>query len=424
MKTIIKLLQENPRVSDYKINIHNKESCELFFVKGALETVRRTDTCDKEVTVYVDHDGCKGDAQFFLYPSTTPEQMAALVDEAVEKALLIQNAHYTLPQGQTGEFTVESNFDATPMPQLAQNIAASVLAANRLENAALNSVEVFVNKHTDRILSSRGMDKTQVRYDAMVEAIPTYNGAQQSVELYEQYNFNCFDPKTLEARIGEKLNEVKARYEAKAPEAPISCQVVLRDLEISELMSSIASNLNYAQVYAHYNLFSKGDAIQKAPTGDRIGITMAGQVSGSDRSACFDADGLALSSRRIVEDGKAVDYYGSNRFAQYLNMEPTGQLPCLVADAGSLSSDEIFRNTVLEVVSMSGLQVDFYSDYIGGEVRLAYYHAGGKVVPVTGISISGKLSQVLESIRFSMETTVAGGYNGPKMALVQDMKIF
>jgi len=73
---------------------------------------------------------------------------------------------------------------------------------------------------------------------------------------------------------------------------------------------------------------------------------------------------------------------------------------------------------------MSGLQVDFYSDYIGGEVRLAYYHAGGKVVPVTGISISGKLSQVLESIRFSMETTVAGGYNGPKMALVQDMKIF
>ena len=55
MKTTIELLQANAQVSGYKINIHKKESCELFFVKGKLETVRRTNTCDKEVTVYVDH---------------------------------------------------------------------------------------------------------------------------------------------------------------------------------------------------------------------------------------------------------------------------------------------------------------------------------------------------------------------------------
>ena len=62
MNTTIELLQKHPQVSDYKINIHNKESYELFFVKGKLETVRRTNTCDKEVTVYVDHGAYKGDS--------------------------------------------------------------------------------------------------------------------------------------------------------------------------------------------------------------------------------------------------------------------------------------------------------------------------------------------------------------------------
>ena len=55
MKTIIEALNNNPRVSDYKINLKQKESYESFYVKGKLETVRCTDTCDKIVTVYVVH---------------------------------------------------------------------------------------------------------------------------------------------------------------------------------------------------------------------------------------------------------------------------------------------------------------------------------------------------------------------------------
>ena len=53
MKTLMELLNADTRISDYKINLRSKESYELFFVKGALETLRCTDTCDKEVTVYV-----------------------------------------------------------------------------------------------------------------------------------------------------------------------------------------------------------------------------------------------------------------------------------------------------------------------------------------------------------------------------------
>ena len=424
MKTTIELLQANAQVSGYKINIHKKESCELFFVKGKLETVRRTNTCDKEVTVYVDHGEFKGDSQFFVYPSTTEEQIKALIEDAVAKALLINNKGYALPACDEGNFLVDSNFVDYDAADLATTVSTAVFEANTVENASLNSVEVFINKHTETVLNSNGLDKTQTRYDAMVEAIPTYNGETMSVELYEQYNFGSLDLDALRQEIAGKMAEVKARYEAVKPDYALEGTVILNKLELADLFFNIARNLGYGTVYSHSNLWSKGDTIQKDPQGDIIGIVMAGQAEGSTRSSKFDNDGLSLGSIRIVGGGKAVAYYGSNRYGQYLGETPTGDLRCLLADAGSVSAADFETGKYLEVVSMSGLQVDFFSDYIGGEVRLAYYHDGDKTIPVTGVSISGKLSQVLNNIRFSSETTVQGGYVGPAKAALQDMQIF
>ena len=67
MTNVINLLKKNAQVSDYKINLTHKESYELFFVKGKLETTRRTNTCDKEITVYVNHGEFKGDSAFIIY---------------------------------------------------------------------------------------------------------------------------------------------------------------------------------------------------------------------------------------------------------------------------------------------------------------------------------------------------------------------
>lgn len=424
MKTVKELLDRHPQVSGYKIQVRSKESYELFFVKGKLETVRRTDTCDKEVTVYVDHDRFKGDAMFFIYPSTTDEQLSALIDEAVANALLVNNENYELPAPEEGDYEVESNFRNYDPADLAAVISGAVFDANQVEHAALNSVEVFVNKHTLTVHNSRGLCKTQHSYSAMVEAIPTYNGAEQSVELYEQYNFITLDENALRREISGKMAEVKARYEAAKPEQPLACPVVLNAGELAVLFSSIAGDLNYGSVYTHSNLFHKGDSIQKTPEGDLIGITMAGEADGCVSSAKFDGDGLSLGSIRLVDGGKAVNYYGSNRYGQYLGETPTGELHCLLADAGSAPASAFAEGSYLEIISMSGLQVDFYNDYIGGEVRLAYYHNGDRITPITGISISGALGEVLDHLRLSDRIIARNSYRGPDKAILHRMKIF
>ena len=308
MKTVIELLNAHAGVSDYKINIHNKESYELFFVKGKLETVRATDTCDKEVTVYADHGDFKGDSQFIVYPSTTPEQVSGLIEEAVAKAMMINNQNYALPGAEEGEYAVSSNFADYEPAQLAAIISKAVFDANTVENAAQNSVEVFINKHTETVMNSRGLHKTQVRYDAMVESIPTYNGETQSVELYEQYNFSGLDLDALTAEIAGKMAEVKARYEAITPAEKLDCPVVLNKLELAQFFGRMARDLNYSTVYSHSNLFKKGDAFQKELSGDPIGITMKGEVAGNIRSNKFDSDGLSLGEIRIIDSGKVKGF--------------------------------------------------------------------------------------------------------------------
>lgn len=424
MKTVKELLDRHEKVSGYKIMVRSKESYELFFVKGKLETVRRTSTCDQEVTVYVDHDRFKGEAMFFIYPSTTDEQLSALIDEAVANALLVNNENYELPAPEEGEYEVESNFRDYDPADLAAVISGAVFDANQVEHAALNSVEVFVNKHTATVHNSRGLRKTQHSYSAMVEAIPTYNGAEQSVELYEQYNFITLDEDALRREISGKMAEVKARCEATKPEHPLNCPVILNAGELSVLFFNIADDLNYGSVYTHSNLFHKGDRIQKSPEGDLIGITMAGEASGCVSSAKFDGDGLSLGSIRLVDGGKAVNYYGSNRYGQYLGEVPTGELRCLLADAGSAPHRAFSEGTYLEIISMSGLQVDFYNDYIGGEVRLAYYHNGDQITPITGVSISGALGEVLDHLRLSDRIIVQNSYCGPDKAILDRMNIF
>ena len=424
MKELSLLLRENPGVTDYKINIHRKKSYEMFFVKGKLETVRCTDTCDTRVTVYAAHGDFLGNADFMVCSSTTPEQLKKLIDEAAQKALLINNKPYALPENEAGEYVVESNFSEFSPEGLAATVANTVFSANRIDNGTINAVEVFINRHHETVCNSRGLSKSQVRYDAMVEAIPTYNGEKQSVELYEQYNFSNLDEETLYQEIADMMTAVKARYEAEKPQTEMKCKVVLNKGELQELFTAIANSLRYSSVYSHATVFHKGDEIQKEPTGDHIEITMEGSMKGNVRSVKFDRDGMSLGQINIVHDGKAVNYFGDNRFGQYLGEKPTGNLPCLHVAAGTLSEENIGKEPYLEIISMSGLQVDFFSDYIGGEIRLAYYYDGEKVTPVTGISISGSVSEALRGIRLSSKEAIHNSYVGPNKAVLENLKIF
>lgn len=61
-----------------------------------------------------------------------------------------------------------------------------------------------------------------------------------------------------------------------------------------------------------------------------------------------------------------------------MNKPVTGMLPCTELLEGSFSKKELYKEPYLECVSLSGIQLDQYNDYIGGEIRLGYYFDGNK----------------------------------------------
>ena len=415
-----KLLGENKEVSDYKINFVGTESSELFFVGKKLETARATDVCDILVTVYKDHDGKKGESAFSVYESMTEADLKEKIAAAVTRAKLVSNEPYDIVSGKIAQRDVPSNFSDYEPKELAALIAKAVQKADLLVSGAINALEIFVYRHETKVLNSKGVDVTEIKYDAMIEAIPTWNENGESVELYEAYRFTEFDEAEIIAEINEKMRDVRDRRHAAKLVEKIEADVVLNMQEAGELFSELAGDLNYASVYSHLNLHKLGEDLQHGD-GDKITITMKGEMKGSDYSAAFDSDGFELADKTIVENGKVTGYYGMNRFAAYLGEKPTGNLRCVGVNAGTLSDDELEKTTYLECISLSGLQLDLYNDYIGGEIRLAYLHKDGKTIPVTGISMSGRLSNVLSSIRLSDKVKVRRNYGGPYKVLLKGM---
>ncbi len=420
---IINLLKADSGVSDYRINTRNRESYELFFVHRNLETVRSTDTTDIKVTVFVSNESGLGEATFSVYSSYSDEKIACEIASAKKKASLAANKPYELPADESGKWESDSNFKNYAPHELAALISDAVFAADSYENGSINALEIFIYKDRVSVLNSRGIDKTETQYSAMVEAIPTWNGAEESVELYECYNFTEFDAATVTAEIDAKMREVRDRLVAKAPETKLSCRVVLSASELGRLIGQLASNLNYASVYNHTNAFSKGDEIQKSPSGDLLNITVKGKMLGCVSSAAFDSDGVTTVDAVVIKDGKAEGYYGSVRYASYLGEKPTGNIRCIKAECGTLTDEELRSAPYFRCASMSGLQLDVHNDYIGGEVRLAYYFDGEREIPLTGISISGKLSDALSNMRLSSEETTDEDYKGPKYAVFENIEI-
>ena len=258
----------------------------------------------------------------------------------------------------------------------------------------------------------------------MIEAIPTFTEGGESVELYEDFRFTDFDPQKVTGEIAAKMREVRDRRAAKKPQTPLTVNVVLGGHEIDELIFELADDLGYAALYSHANLHKIGDDLQAGGSGDKMTITLRGQIPGSEKSAFFDDDGTELTDTCVIEKGVVRNNHGTNRFGQYIGVEkPTGDLNCIEMEKGTLTEEELKKQPYIEAVSLSGLQLDLYNDYIGGEIRLAYYFDGEKTVPVTGITMSAKLSEVLAGVRLSEKTSRTGAYFGPEKLLMPNVTV-
>lgn len=424
MREIIELLKSEPFADGFRINEKATTSYELFFVHEKLETVRSTDTVDTTVTVYSDHDGCRGDSSFAVYRSMTDDEIRERISAAADRARLVFNEPYELPEAGEMDEKLETNIDEYDPKELGRRIADAVFGAEAGEGCSINALEVFIYRDVKRVVNSRGVDKRETVWRAMVEAIPTFTDSDGSVELYESIKFTVFDEEQIKREVSEKMREVRDRATAEKPAVPMTVDLVLRAREIDRLVYDLTESLSYAAVYAKSNLWSVGDRVQPEGGGDPLAVTVKPAVKGSDKSSFFDEAGTSLEAVRVIDGGEVKNYHGGDRFGQYLGVErPSGVMECVEVAPGTLTKEELEKGRYVECASLSGLQVDIFSDYIGGEIRLAYLCENGRRTPITGITFSARLGEVLKEARIASETVTSGPYEGPAFMLLKDVSI-
>lgn len=427
MKSIIELLNENKKVSAWKLIETETESCELFYVLKNLETNRASNNKDISLTLYVDNEGTRGSANVVIYPHMNEEEIEKVIEEGVYSASFAQNKFYDIPSRSEEKINFEiSNLSEKPFVDVIEDIVNAVFKADVHQDGWINSTEFFLYKKKVHVRNSNNVDISYIRYYGNIEVIPTWKSDKEEVELYKMIEFGNLDLDYITKEVRDILHLAKLRSEAVTLPQGVKANILLTDEEVKQIFDHFVSDLSYRAEYQHMSLSKVGESVQgEEIKGDKLNVTLVPSLVNSVRNSPIDSDGVVLKEIEVIKDGIALMRHGDYRFGYYLGVDhPTGSYANMKVRCGNIEEKDLKKEPYIECLKFSGMQMDSFSGFFGGEVRLGIYFDGEKTYPVTGFSISGNIKEKRGELIFSKEEiSTSSGYEGPKYILVPGMDI-
>lgn len=417
----IKTVLAKVGVPVYQINETRKESVELFFIKKSLDMRRKKAVKTATVTVFREfgegEEHYLGSSSVILQDSLTDAEMEKQVASAWYAASFVKNRYYELPAGGKKELEqVPGGLAGRDLAECAQIYADAMFAVDTQTDVFLNSAEIFLCRTEQRIVNSNGIDVSFRNEHAQGEFVAQCIGAQD-VETYEDFEYRDLNTEALQKKVKATLEQTRARAAAvQAPPAG-SYRVILSGSYVETLLQYYLDRADTAYVYQKYSNYEVGCKVQgEKVAGDTINLTLKATTP-------YSGEGIVMKDRELVRDGELQLLHGGARFAYYLGVEPTGYYAGLEAAAGRVSVEEMKKQPYLHIVNFSDFQMDSFSGYFGGEIRLAYWFDGEKVIPVTGGSINGSILDAQKNLTFSKELQTEKDFAGPFAVCMEGISV-
>lgn len=415
---IIKCLKANKNITDYEIIITDKDSRELFYVLDHLEINRAVKTKTCVVVVYVSDGKTIGESNVTLTSADDAKSLTKKLATAAKMAKVAKNKYYPLPEKTTN--IIDAPLKTKDLNEIASNIAEAALKADIYEEGWINSTEIFVSALTTEFINSKGINHKTHSLKAEVEVIPTWSNGKEEIELYKFIESNKIDYTRITAEVREILLLAKERSNAKKlseVKLPKDIKVLVKNDMRDTLVSNLASDLSYRELYMHQNHYKLKDVISE----NKFDLTMKPVIEGCAKSRKFDPNGITLKAKKIISKGKISANFGDQQFGSYLGIKDiTGHLPVVELKAEGY---DYTKEKHLIIENFSSPQLEPNSGYWGGEVRLARYFDGEKYIPLTSFSISGSIYNDYKNIKFSNEQDTSSGYKGPKYFIFEGINI-
>lgn len=407
------------KISQYKIIETGTSSCEMFFVKKALDLCRGKDVRHFKVTIYKDfvhnEKKYKGSSEVNIHPTMNDEEIKSAIKNAAAACNFIKNEYYEINiHDIKKQYECNSNFKEKKMSLWMDDIINAVYKNDIKEKGGINSAEIFLNKTFKRILTSNGVDEYYEGYDAMVEFITNWN-EKQEIELYKSIKFSDYDESLISNAAEKMLYLSAARAKAKDTVPSGNYDVIFTGSPVKELLSYYYIMAKAESVYNGLSDLKIGQNIQgENVIGDKLNIMLEPELMGSTLSCPCDDDGVELKETCLYENGMLKNYIGDIRYSYYLGIEPTGNILNCVVSSGSQSYKNMKNGKHVELIAFSDFHLDSITGYFGGEIRLGFYHDGSTTVPITGGSVSGNIRNFHNNIILSEELQQINNFKGPK----------
>lgn len=427
-KMIIDVLKKHRELSGYKLISSKNKSRELFLIKDKIDINRGKEVSGYNVTVYVDFEenGTKyrSSAQLTLAPTLSQAELEQKISEGAFSAKFVKTKWYPLSKPEKTDLIVPKfDIDENKLGEQTEKIAEAILA-EKSPHAIMNSAEVFLTTSDIHFQNSEGVDVCYKTASNKIEVITSCKADPDDVEVYGDASYANLSTTEIRELVKSQLQETEERSTAKRAKRIPSINVILRNSAVPNFFDFFVSQTSGAEVFAKASRAEIGKNFQgDSVVGDFLTITLKPFIENSASSAPFDADGIILHPVTVIEKGTVKQLHSNLKFAQYLNIAPTGMLPNVEVASGSRSYAEMQKEPYVEILRFSDFLCDTVTGDFGGEFRLAKYFDGEKLHVINNGAISANIFDIQRNMFFSKERMQHKSYLGPKAILLPNLEI-
>ena len=411
LDTIVSLLKESG-VTAWEISDVKTTAWEFYFIRHALDQnrVRKVEHITVKVYQLLEDGAWLGSASGEIAPTASPEEARALIESLAYRATLVKNKAYTLHKPRPAEAAEPRPVDAAA---IARDFVETMRDLPETPGEDVNSYEIFVAEKTRRFLNSEGIDLEESYPDSMIELVVNARRDGREIELYRMFRSGSCDAEGLRRELLRTMRYGKDRLRAKPTPALGKADVLFTGRDSVSLYAFFADRLGTAMVYRKMSDWKLGEPVTADFRGDRPSLVALRELPNSSKNHAYDAEGAPIRDTVLLENGVARHYLGGRMFSAYLGLDEAFIPTNFAVSGGSAEEEELRQGPFLEVVEFSDFQVDSMTGDLFGEIRLAYWHDGESVCPVSGGSVSGSLPELMEEMRLSRESVQYNNWRVP-----------
>jgi len=431
---IKKSLQENTDIKDWTIRhdiIHGFQQYEL---KESTESVREVNSELYTIDVLCDSKNSEGKLGSGLGTvSILPGgDIESSLEDAVITAKLVHNEPYDFadPAAISEIELADKEYLNDPAGEIQEVLDTLKKTTESYPHVRLTAAECFGQEKTAHLVSSKGIDATQKTTQLYLQWVYIAGSGDEEVETFAEVYRRRISDLELAEEAALRAQYTSDLLEAEGPpsyEGPIFVQgPTLAVMIAGEMLAgSLIQTLSAASLkYSGETPWDIGKSIFRDEVkGDDFNLFANRQLPYGIPSSSFDKEGIPAKRIELIKDNKLEAFIANQRFADYLDMEPSGDFGSVEIPAGKVTQADLQSKPHIEIAEYSWFNPNPITGDFACEIRLGYIVEDGKRKPFKGGMLVGNLLDALANMKWSKETGFYGNYLGPKAAIFNNLKI-